>query len=358
MSSNFPNDGVANGGRVDGGVNHHPQDGADNGGVGIELTALRGLPDATERDSTNRVVRIWTNPESDAAVSSQPPSDAAAPMRSDSTYSVSKSGRRASASSTPSFKPVIRPHPETKQDFDNIDGVHLLSRASLARRYATTLSGIDMLEPILPPGASAAAAAAVTSTSSATSPPHLPTPASTDAAAGAGGAAAVPGGPAVVSNTPFVRSTLAQGGGRRLSSRMGSYSRDPSVLYQRPQRQDSRSRLAERKQSGMPDIFYSAGLSPDVHERRLAELGPNIVTPLEHEPMWLRYLKLYIQPFMVALIFAAALSLAMFIVDSKDQVKLNLFLVLVFVIIFSCTMEFYQECTFTLLRSPCSIELC
>jgi magnesium-transporting ATPase (P-type) len=91
------------------------------------------------------------------------------------------------------------------------------------------------------------------------------------------------------------------------------------------------------------DLRSSAGLSDAAHARRLAELGPNVVTPLSSTPAWIRYLSLYIQPFMLALVLAAVLSLVMYGIDSTDRTNLVVGIFLFCVIIFTCTSEFYQE---------------
>jgi magnesium-transporting ATPase (P-type) len=175
-------------------------------------------------------------------------------------------------------------------DLMNIDAIHILSRVSLAHRFNTALEAGHH-------GAAAAAHALVASAapSVVASGVHL----------------TVPG-----SNDPE----------NEVRKRLSVRHREHSAMG-----------------VGETDLRSSAGLSEAGHAARLAELGPNVVTPLQSTPPWLRYLTLYVQPFMLALLLAAVLSLAMYGTDTSERTNLVVGLCLLFVIVFNCTSEFYQE---------------
>jgi magnesium-transporting ATPase (P-type) len=190
-------------------------------------------------------------------------------------------------------------------DLLNLEAVHILSRATLARRYNTAV------EQSAGGTGTGSTAAPATSSLPALAAPSVAMP------------ERVPGEKA--GPKPIV---VDAGAGRETGLR---------------KRLSERHRELSSMSVGEVDLRASAGLGEEEHARRLAELGPNVVKPLEGTPAWLRYLSLYIQPFMIALMLAAVLSLAMYGTDTSERVNLQVGLCLLFVIIFSCTSEFYQE---------------
>jgi len=114
-------------------------------------------------------------------------------------------------------------------------------------------------------------------------------------------------------------------------------------------RQRALQRLTERHetrpQNSIDDLNLQqlAGLSQSEHAQRLEEFGPNVVKPMKMTPLWLRYLLLYLQPFMLVLFLGVFFAFLMYGLDTSDDENLKIGIVLILVIILSVTGEFYQE---------------
>lgn len=253
---------------------------------------------------------------------------------------------------------------------DLTDGIHLLSRAAIAARFQTSL---DSVTPAPAPAAGSASAALASA-----GLPGLPAPAPTVTTA----PSKLPGGsaPAPVIFHPDRGSNGASGPGSTGSGsgsgpgdsrptprhiiadpvalRLPSYSPATNatavaVAADAATAAQTRSRITERHHSRMQsfsllaaedaDPRLSGGLSAAAHAARILAWGANVTRPLERRSAILRYLHLYTQPFMLALLAAAILSLAMYGNDPSDRTNLIVGVCLIPVIIFSCSTEFYQE---------------
>ena len=234
---------------------------------------------------------------------------------------------------------------------DLTEGVHLLSRAAIAARFQTSLESVTPAPAPAKAPAVAAAPAPAVSVAAAPAPKvtgapapvvfHPDRPGVTAPVAALDGAAA----PAVsISDRPSSRHIVAN---IELPRASPEASADAAVAAQ------TRARLSERHTSRMQthsfiaaedaDPRISGGLTSAAHEARIAAWGPNVTRPLARRSAILRYLLLYTEPFMLALLAAAILSLAMYGNDPSDRTNLIVGLCLFPVIIFSCSTEFYQE---------------
>ena len=93
---------------------------------------------------------------------------------------------------------------------------------------------------------------------------------------------------------------------------------------------------------------HSPGLTPAEARARLALHGPNELSPPPTKPEWLRFVEKFLDPFMLLLELAALLSFIMFAIKSSTDgaaARGNLYVgaVLVFIILLTCFMAFYQE---------------
>ena len=249
---------------------------------------------------------------------------------------------------------------------DLADGIHLLSRASLAERFQTSLEGAQ-------PAPAAAAAATITACDTVSLTHHIDgkhddaahnAANAADVAApvvfrpdrGAGAPLAAPTvtlPPAAGTDAPLASALKLNEPERESATETASATvgAENEAAADAAAAAQTRARLTERHRRHSlshiaaedADPRLCGGLSPAAHEARLAAWGPNVVRPMSRRPAWLRYLVLYTEPFMVALTAAATLSLAMYGTDTSDRTNLIVGLCLVAVVVFSCSSEFYQD---------------
>eukprot|EP01138_Halocafeteria_seosinensis_P006243 gb/GECG01006384.1/.p1 GENE.gb/GECG01006384.1/~~gb/GECG01006384.1/.p1 ORF type:complete len:1125 (+),score=117.90 gb/GECG01006384.1/:1-3375(+) len=87
----------------------------------------------------------------------------------------------------------------------------------------------------------------------------------------------------------------------------------------------------------------SRGLSSETAQDKLAQDGPNRLTPPHRKPEWLKFLLHLTNMFMLMLLGAALLSLVAFLIDRDDELNLYLCLVLVFIVLLNTTIGYFQE---------------
>ncbi len=88
----------------------------------------------------------------------------------------------------------------------------------------------------------------------------------------------------------------------------------------------------------------SPGLTTEDAQQRRALYGPNELTPPPTKPEWRRFAEKFLDPFMLLLELAAALSLALYgIKGAASESNLYVGCVLVSIILLTCFMAFYQE---------------
>jgi hypothetical protein len=86
----------------------------------------------------------------------------------------------------------------------------------------------------------------------------------------------------------------------------------------------------------------SRGLTAAEAAARLARDGPNVLTPPKKVPEWIKFVRQLVNPFMVLLQAAGALSIATFIVDSNIVINLWLGLILFGVAFGTAGMTWWQ----------------
>ena len=91
------------------------------------------------------------------------------------------------------------------------------------------------------------------------------------------------------------------------------------------------------------DWERSRGLSRAEAAARLAHDGPNMLTPPRQTPEIVKFLKHFLDPFMVLLIVAGVLSCITYAIDSSQLLNVWLGLVLFGIVIFTCLLSYYQE---------------
>lgn len=91
------------------------------------------------------------------------------------------------------------------------------------------------------------------------------------------------------------------------------------------------------------DAYQSQGLDPEEAVRRFTADGPNELTPPKELPEWLKYLRSFLDPFMLMLLVAGVLSLVAWGIDKSQPMNLYVGVALFIVVWASCTFHYIQE---------------
>jgi sodium/potassium-transporting ATPase subunit alpha len=100
-------------------------------------------------------------------------------------------------------------------------------------------------------------------------------------------------------------------------------------------------RLQSRFDAANPKT--SAGLTAREAQERLIRDGPNALTPPKQQPEWLKYLSMYLDPFMMLLAVAGVLCFIAYALDTTQPLNLWVGVVLEIAVILSATFSYFTE---------------
>jgi hypothetical protein len=92
------------------------------------------------------------------------------------------------------------------------------------------------------------------------------------------------------------------------------------------------------------DPKKSLGLTAAEAAMRLARDGPNVLTPPKKVPEWIKFLRQLVNPFLLLLQAAGALSIATYIADNNIIINLWLGLILIGVAVATAAMTWWKVC--------------
>ncbi|PRP81845.1 P-type ATPase [Planoprotostelium fungivorum] len=130
--------------------------------------------------------------------------------------------------------------------------------------------------------------------------------------------------------------------------RIISEGRSPEMApkeYQAEEHQWTLEQLAEHHGAKLDyeTVKKSAGLNTSEAEKRLAIDGKNRLTPPKRTPEWIKFLREFINPFMILLQVAALLCIVAYALETSIKVNLYLAIILFVIVIGTCVMGYWQE---------------